>query len=347
MFRNSHAADSLNQSDDGAGFAALNRSGYEEGESEVGLSRSRRGFLPPPNFYHATPQEAPLIGYPPVLIDSELLMDVPSSQMRSKKLRSPFLLNNLQKSHQAPEPRHSVGQEGSVGLIRKFERSPHQLSEHGSRASSQESIDQSMTQQPIAFMRKIETPPTHNPLLQGYVQQSTSTSNQLFDPNAQHHDHRRQPHDSNNALNESLIHAVSEDSSLVVEDSRVESRALQYRQECRPVPSLLSNNYQPSNRSSTRSRGFVDRETSRMIMDMSQGKLIPEDQTGRNSQIHQEPRILGRNHLFNGVETNSYHHSTSRHSALEFMGVNPEPIRFGGLQESRQILKPELRSSQF
>lgn len=298
--------------------------------SEVGLSGSRRGFVAPiPQLSQSFSEILPM-NETPVLISSDLLIEkqFDKSQIKSKKLRSPYVLGNLQQDHQAPVPRLSVGEEARASPIRVFEKKEHHQSQ-SSRSISIDRFQPSVNQEPIAFMRKMAPPPAPNPLRQVYYEGRSTGSRDNIVPIANYNHQCQHPQQENaNLLNESLIHPVSDDSS-VLDDSRINFN----------VPRLNTEQYQFTNHqnpvqypqavstmSSRSSRRFIDRETSKMIMDMSQGKLIPANP--EPSSYQRTPhQVETRNQMFRGAETNSYHPSTSRHSALDFMGVNPEPLR--------------------
>lgn len=287
---------------------------------EVGLSSSLQGYKfmldPSPITAAYTPHNGQ-----PVLISPDLLIDREPRQTRSKKFRSIIALGNVQQSGGVGIPRLSIAQEGRPSPIKRMDTRESLIS-HSSRSASRERFEDSNIQAPMAFMRKIDAPLVNNPLFSTYNERRSlisQTSQENFEPPNYQRQEKRMPAppiESNHILNESLIPPVSEDSSFMIDDSRSEKPAINLGI-FSSKKTILSNN-QPSIQSDNRSRGFLDRETSRMIMDMSQGQLVPIDDLPSTREVM--PAQQQRAQLFVGSETDSMHPSLSMRTANRPIG---------------------------
>lgn len=281
---------------------------------EVGLSGSRRGFIVPSprntdEIYRQ--QESSANDSYPILISPAFLQDYNPQTRKTSKLRSPGLLHSFQQSKDnGRKPRSSIGQEGSAHKVRAFQKKEHQMS---SRDVSLERDQFDGPKSPMAFVFKKEQPIQTNLYHNRYAPPSRTINSSTPGQNTVYNTEK-----DNTIFNESIIQHLSDEGSVV--GSEVQER----HEIVRPNP-LQSTMYGPS--SDTQSVGsrksFVDRTTTKMIMDMNTGRLVPEASVQSQSQVLPPPMDSPANQRANlfSAHNQSFTETQTRQSALEYFGV--------------------------
>lgn len=188
-------------------------------------------------------------------------MDYNPPSKRTTKLRSPAILTNMQQRTYRPEstPRDSVAQEGKISSIRVAQNHVP----FNSRSSTNENQGLEVSS-PMAYFVKLEdsdSKKAHSTRLgERLVQQSANAGHQ-----------HQYPERETGVFDESIIHHMSDEGSFL--DSEIQPKAdkfeVNFHQEAAHRAPALSRS------SSNVSKSFIDRETSKMLMDMNTGRLVP------------------------------------------------------------------------